>query len=85
LYKNLFRDIYQIFSFFFIVEPLAGKPLCERWYSNNQLQAMLDVKKGGILKQWQHRMCILSNTRLLIYKGIACILYIYVLWQINYL
>ena len=53
----------------YIVELLAGKPVCDGWYLNNQLQAMLDVKKGGILQNWLHRLCVLSNTRLLIYKG----------------
>jgi len=48
---------------------LAGKPICERYHSNNQLQAMLNVKKGGLLHHWQHRLCVLSNTRLLLYKG----------------
>jgi len=43
--------------------------MCEKYYSSNQLQAMLDVKKGGILQHWQHRLCVLSNTRLLMYKG----------------
>jgi len=57
----------------YIVELLAGKPLCAGWYSNNQLQAMLEVKKGGILQHWQHRLCVLSNTRLLMYKGNTCI------------
>jgi len=52
---------------------LAGKPLCAGWYSNSQLRALLHVKKGGILQHWQHRLCVLSNTRLLIYKGTACI------------
>jgi len=52
-----------------IIELLLGKPLCEKWRLSSQLQAMLDVKKGGLLQHWQHRLCVLSNTRLLIYKG----------------
>jgi hypothetical protein len=34
------------------------------------VQAVLNVRKGGVLlKQWVHRRCVLSDTRLLIYKG----------------
>jgi len=64
----------------YIVKLLIGKPLCAKWYSSKQLQAMLSVKKGGILQHWQHRLCVLSNTRLLMYKGIACVEYTLDIW-----
>lgn len=46
----------------------AGKPLFDSTFSRNQLQSYLEVKKGGMLQQWVRRMCVLSGTRLLIYK-----------------
>ncbi|ELT96188.1 hypothetical protein CAPTEDRAFT_42875, partial [Capitella teleta] len=46
----------------------AGKPLYDSTFSRNQLQACLEVKKGGIMQNWVRRMCVLTGTRLLIYK-----------------
>lgn len=38
-------------------------------FSRSQLKAYLEIKKGGMLQQWVWRLCIISGTRLLIYKG----------------
>ena len=48
---------------------LTGKPMYDSTFSRSQLQAFIDIKKGGLLKQWTRRLCVISGTRLLIYKG----------------
>ena len=46
-----------------------GKPMYESTFSQNRLQANIQIKKGGLLQQWIHRLCVISGTRLLVYKG----------------
>ena len=48
-----------------------GKPMMDSTFSRNQLQAFLEIKKGGVLQNWIQRLCVLSGTRLLIYKGMS--------------
>ena len=38
-------------------------------FSRNQLQAYIDVKKGKMMSNWVKRLCVISGTRLLVYKG----------------
>ena len=47
----------------------AGKPMVDSTFSRNQLQAYIDVKKGKMMSNWVKRLCVISGTRLLVYKG----------------
>jgi len=46
-----------------------GRPPFARKLASNRLQEVLNVKKAGVLKQWVHRLCVLSDSRLFIHKG----------------
>ena len=48
----------------------AGKPFHDSTFSRNQLQAYIDVKKGKVISGWTKRLCCISGTRLLVYKGL---------------
>ena len=39
-------------------------------FSRTQLQAYIDVKKGKVISNWNKRLCVVSGTRLLVYKGL---------------
>ncbi|XP_013390226.1 uncharacterized protein LOC106158698 [Lingula anatina] len=47
---------------------ILGKPFHDGTYSRNQLQAWVEVRKGKVLHQWARRLCIISGTRLYIYR-----------------
>ena len=42
-------------------------------FSRTQLQAYIDVKKGKVISNWNKRLCVVSGTRLLVYKGLMTI------------
>ncbi|XP_064641510.1 PH domain leucine-rich repeat-containing protein phosphatase 2-like isoform X2 [Lineus longissimus] len=46
----------------------TGKPLHDYTYSRHYLASVLLVRKGKMFHQWSERLCIISGTRLLIYK-----------------
>ncbi|GFR82039.1 PH domain leucine-rich repeat-containing protein phosphatase 1 [Elysia marginata] len=45
-----------------------GKPLSDFTYSRNQLSTYAYIRKGKLLHQWTRRLCVISGTRLLIYR-----------------
>ena len=47
----------------------VGKPVSDSTYSRNQLTSWVYVRKGKLLHQWVRRLCVISGTRLLIYRG----------------
>ena len=47
----------------------TGKPFHDSTFSRNQLTAWIDIRKGKVIHQWSRRLCVISGTRLLIYKG----------------
>ncbi len=51
------------------VTMVTGKPMIDRTYTRSQLQGFLEIRKGGVLQNWVRRLCVVSGTRLLIYKG----------------
>ncbi|XP_061163217.1 PH domain leucine-rich repeat-containing protein phosphatase 2-like isoform X1 [Saccostrea echinata] len=51
-----------------LVKFYAGKPLSDGTYSRNQLTSYAYVRKGKLLHQWVRRLCVVSGTRLLIYR-----------------
>ncbi|KAK2192238.1 hypothetical protein NP493_36g04045 [Ridgeia piscesae] len=53
----------------YLIRFYYGKPTFDSTFSRKQLQAYIDVRKGKMLQQWVPRMCVVSGTRLLIYKG----------------
>lgn len=48
---------------------IPGKPMSDGTYSRNQLTTYAYVRKGKLLHQWVRRLCVVSGTRLLIYRG----------------
>lgn len=38
-------------------------------FSRPQLEAYIDIRKGRVLGAWQRRVCVISGTRILVYKG----------------
>ena len=44
-------------------------------FSRNQLQALIEIKKNKVMSQWTKRLCVLSGTRLLMYKGMYSYLF----------
>ncbi|KAK3086917.1 hypothetical protein FSP39_025370 [Pinctada imbricata] len=51
-----------------LVKFYAGKPISDGTYSRNQLTSHAYVRKGKLLYQWVRRLCVISGTRLLIYR-----------------
>nr|XP_034338092.1 PH domain leucine-rich repeat-containing protein phosphatase 2 isoform X2 [Crassostrea gigas] len=51
-----------------LVKFYAGKPMSDGTYSRNQLTTYAYVRKGKLLHQWVRRLCVVSGTRLLIYR-----------------
>ncbi|XP_012938360.1 uncharacterized protein LOC101860377 [Aplysia californica] len=52
----------------YLVRFYAGKPLSDYTYSRNQLTTYAYVRKGKLLHQWVRRLCVISGTRMLIYR-----------------
>ncbi|XP_052816622.1 PH domain leucine-rich repeat-containing protein phosphatase 2-like isoform X2 [Mya arenaria] len=52
----------------YLVKYYAGKPVSDSTYSRNQLTSFAYVRKGKLLHQWSRRLCVISGTRLLIYR-----------------
>ncbi|XP_041375510.1 PH domain leucine-rich repeat-containing protein phosphatase 2-like [Gigantopelta aegis] len=52
----------------FLIRFYAGKPISDSTYSRNQLTTYAYIRKGKLLHQWVRRYCIISGTRLLIYR-----------------
>ncbi|GFN92368.1 PH domain leucine-rich repeat-containing protein phosphatase 1, partial [Plakobranchus ocellatus] len=52
----------------YLVRFYAGKPLSDFTYSRNQLSTYAYIRKGKLLHQWTRRLCVISGTRLLIYR-----------------
>ncbi|KAH3770493.1 hypothetical protein DPMN_171780 [Dreissena polymorpha] len=52
----------------YLVKFYAGKPVSDSTYSRNQLTTFVYVRKGKLLYQWVRRLCVISGTRLLIYR-----------------
>jgi len=48
---------------------LAGKPTRHSTFTRKQLKSWINTRRGGILQQWVYRNCVISGTRLLLYKG----------------
>lgn len=38
-------------------------------FARTQMQAFLDVRKDKVMSGWGKKLCVLSGTRLLMYKG----------------
>ncbi|BFZ13214.1 hypothetical protein BsWGS_16253 [Bradybaena similaris] len=55
-------------SLAYLIRFYAGKPLSDSTYGRNQLQTYAYIRKGKLLHQWGRRLCVLSGTRLLIYR-----------------
>jgi len=53
------------------MEPFVGKPTRYNTFTRKQLKAWINTKRGGLLQQWVYRHCVISDTRLLLYKGRA--------------
>ncbi|XP_021366210.1 PH domain leucine-rich repeat-containing protein phosphatase 2-like isoform X2 [Mizuhopecten yessoensis] len=74
LQKIGYRDIHKIQemgsndSIPWLVKFYAGKPISDSTYSRNQLSAYAMVRKGKLLHQWVRRLCVVSGTRLQIYR-----------------
>ncbi|KAJ8302491.1 hypothetical protein KUTeg_018887 [Tegillarca granosa] len=45
-----------------------SKPISDSTYSRNQLSGNVYVRKGKLIYQWVKRLCVISGTRLLIYR-----------------
>jgi len=58
-----------------VSELFAGKPACHSTFTRKQLKSWINTKRGGLLQQWVYRNCVISGTRLLLYKGQARILF----------
>ncbi|KAK3603860.1 hypothetical protein CHS0354_042868 [Potamilus streckersoni] len=52
----------------YLVKFYAGKPISDSTYSRNQLSTMVYVRKGKIIYQWVQRLCVISGTRLHVYR-----------------
>ncbi|XP_070202182.1 PH domain leucine-rich repeat-containing protein phosphatase 2-like isoform X2 [Littorina saxatilis] len=52
----------------YLVKFYSGKPVSDSTYSRNQLTSWVYVRKGKLLHQWVRRLCVISGTRLLIYR-----------------
>lgn len=52
----------------YLVKFYAGKPVSDSTYSRNQLTTFAYVRKGKLIYQWVRRLCIITGTRLLIYR-----------------
>ncbi|XP_052062683.1 PH domain leucine-rich repeat-containing protein phosphatase 2-like isoform X1 [Mytilus californianus] len=52
----------------YLVKFYAGKPISDSTYSRNQLQSLVLVRKGKLIYQWVKRLCVISGTRLMIYR-----------------
>ncbi|XP_069113658.1 PH domain leucine-rich repeat-containing protein phosphatase 2-like isoform X2 [Argopecten irradians] len=74
LQKIGYRDIHKIQEMGsndclpWLVKFYAGKPISDSTYSRNQLSAYTMVRKGKLLHQWVRRLCVVSGTRLQIYR-----------------
>ncbi|CAH1779251.1 unnamed protein product [Owenia fusiformis] len=52
----------------YLIRFYTGKPFHDMTYARNQLSSFLFIRKGKVLPQWVRRFCVISGTRLLIYK-----------------
>ncbi|XP_071092127.1 PH domain leucine-rich repeat-containing protein phosphatase 2-like [Haliotis cracherodii] len=52
----------------YLVKFYAGKPISDSTYSRSQLSSYAYLRKGKLLHQWVRRLCVITGTRLLIYR-----------------
>ncbi|XP_053401154.1 PH domain leucine-rich repeat-containing protein phosphatase 2-like isoform X2 [Mercenaria mercenaria] len=62
------QDVGAMEDLEYLVKFYAGKPVSDSTYSRNQLSTFAYVRKGKLLYQWVRRLCVITGTRLLIYR-----------------
>jgi len=68
-----------------IIALWTGKPMRHSTFSRKQLKSWVNTKRGGLLQQWVYRSCVISGTRLLLYKGKTAICAIASFFNMRYL